>query len=174
MGKDRNTKIKKGKDVANQGVDQHSARVQEGEQASRASKKKDKPSASQALLQKQPVPPFPVNKAPSFKDSPLVILQRSSPRNKRDSLRNEDETSSQSSEEAVLEVDPPRGKGNKKIVEVKPDASPGKVGSPLGDLASKESTPEQKGTRTSEILDETIDILQDENDSKKDNYRGRC
>jgi hypothetical protein len=56
MGKDRNAKTKKGKDVVVQGVDQHPARVHEEEQANRSGKKKDRPSASQALLQEQPAP----------------------------------------------------------------------------------------------------------------------
>jgi hypothetical protein len=64
--------------------------------------------------------------------------------------------------------DPPRGKGNKKTVEVKPDASPRKVGSPSEDLASKENTPEQKSTPTSEMLDDTLDMLQDGEGAKKD------
>ncbi len=110
MGKDRNAKVRKGKEVVNQGADQFSALVQDGEQAGRASKKEDRPSASPALLPKQPVPPLPSSKAPSSKDFSLAILQRSPPRNKRDPLRNKDEVSSQSSEEAVLELDPPRDK----------------------------------------------------------------
>ncbi len=155
--------MRKGKEAVNQGADQLSARVQDGEQAGRAGKKKDKPSASQALLPKQPVPPLPSSKAPSSKDSSLVILQRSPLRKKKDPLRNNDEVSSQSSEEAVLELDPSRDKGNKKTVEGEPDASTGKEGgSPLEDLPSKESTP------TSELLNDVIKILQNENDSKKD------
>jgi hypothetical protein len=89
----------------------------------------------------------------------LVILQRSPPRNKRDSLSNKDEASSQSSEEAVLSIDPPKGKGDKKTVEGNPDTSPGKVGSPLEDLASKDGSPEQKSTPTSEELEDIFDML---------------
>jgi hypothetical protein len=70
-----------------------------------AIKKKDRLSASQALLQRQPTPPLPVKKAPYSKDSQLAILQRSPPRNKGDSLKSKDEASSQSSEEAFLLIE---------------------------------------------------------------------
>jgi hypothetical protein len=158
--------------VVVQGVDQHLARVHEEEQTSRSGKKKDRPSASQAFLQEQPTPPFPIKKAPSSKDSSLVILQRSSPRNKRDSLNNKDEASSQSSEEAVISIDPPKGKGNKKTVEGNPDASPGKVGSPLEDLASKDGSPEQKSTPTSEQLEDLFDMLDGGEEASNDTKEG--
>jgi hypothetical protein len=157
MAKERNARAKKGKDTANQGVVQHSVCAQEGEQVSRSNKKKDKPSASQALLQQQPSPPFPVKRAPHSKDSSLAILQRSPPQNDGDSSKGKDEVSSQSSEEAVLMFDPPKVKGNKKTVEGKPDTSPGKIGSPLEDLASKEGSPEQKSTPTSDLMEDILD-----------------
>jgi hypothetical protein len=170
MVKDRIAKPKKVKDVVVQGVDQHSARVQEGEQAGRSSKKKSEPSASQALLQSQPAPPFPIKKAPTSKESSLVILQRSPPQNDGDSSKGKDEVSSQSSEEAVLVFDPPKVKGNKKTVEGKPDASPGKIGSPLlvEDLASKEGSPDQKSTPTSELMEDIFGMLEGGEETNKD------
>jgi hypothetical protein len=160
MAKERNARAKKGKDTANQGVVQHSVCVQEGEKVSRSNKKKEKPSASQALLQQQPTPPFPVKRAPHSKDSSLTILQRSPPQqNDGDSSKGKEEVSSQSSEEAVLMFDPPKAKGNKKTVEGKSDTSPGKIDSPLEDLASKEGSPEQKSTPTSDLMEDILDML---------------
>jgi hypothetical protein len=121
---------------------------------------------------RQPAPPFPVKKAPSSKESSLVILQMSPPRNKRDFLSNKDEASSQSSEEAVLLFDPPKGKGNKKTVEGKPDASPGKVSLPLEELPSKEGSPEQKSTPTSEVMEDLFDMLEGGEEASNDTKEG--
>jgi hypothetical protein len=166
MGKDRNAKTKKGKDVVVQGVDQHPALVPEEGQASRSSKK----NLPHRLFcrNSQLVP------SPSRRHLHLKIPRWSSRRHLhlRDSLNNKDEASSQSSEEAVISIDPPKGKGNKKIVEGNPDTSPGKVDSPLDDLASKDGSPEQRSTPMSEQMEDLFEMLNGGEEASNDTKEG--
>ncbi len=93
-------------------------------------KKKEKASGDHTSLPSQPAHPPPIKDAPSSKGTRLTILQRSPPKEeiKKDrELKEKEETSSQSSQEAELDASLTGKKGKKKKGQATLAASPTEV-----------------------------------------------
>ena len=93
-------------------------------------KKKEKASGAHTSLPPQPAHPLPIKDTPSSKGTQLTILQRSPPKEeikKDQEVKEKEETSSQSSQEAELDASLTCKKGKKKKGQATLVASPTEV-----------------------------------------------